>query len=1105
MAQGIAYFLGVAEHPQSDDSTERAVALVRHLLTATETNRTARERRARRRIARLVDDPRALWTTATLSDAVMRVARPRAATRLLRQVAAHSSVAIRSGLGLRDSLGLKMLGLLSPVSPTLATRVVHLVVRDAARGIILPREEGSLRSHMRTRGDSMRFNINVLGEAVLGDREAQARLDAVCEIMRRPEVDYVSVKISAITSQIVTVDHAGSLARVCQRLRTVYRTALTYRTFVNLDMEEYRDLALTIDAFTTVLAEPEFVSLDAGIVLQAYLPESHAAARRLIEFAAQRHRVHQSTVKIRVVKGANLAMECTEAELHGWCAAPYATKADVDASWLRLIDLLLRRDTPVGVRVGIASHNLFGLAWALTIADDRGTRDRLDIEMLEGMANAEARAVARVTGSVLLYAPVVAHDDFPSAVAYLVRRLDENTSADNYLRASFRIAPESAEFAAQEQRFRAALAVRNTVPTTGRRRPVIDAALALSRGEFVNEPDGDPTDLALVQLAHSNSRDFTPHRAPPQMTTPDVASLEQIERAIGELRRGAETWSARSPRERTEILSRAAAIMAAERAATIAIMGREAGKTFDEANPEVSEAVDFARFYALQGEQLGDIPQPLGVVCVVPPWNFPYAIPAGGVFAALAAGNTVALKPAPQTAGVAWHLADQLWRAGVPRDVLAYLRTRDDHTGQRLVTHPQVDAVILTGSFDTAQLFVRWKSELHLLAETSGKNSMIIAASADIDVAVKDLVHSAFSHAGQKCSAASLAIVDQGVLHSSRFLEQLRDAVCTLRIGHGGDPATVMGNLIGPPSDALRRAFSTLDHGESWLVEPRPLNGDADTATLWSPGVRLGVAPGSWCQRTEWFGPVLGIVAASDLNHAIEIQNSTEFALTAGLHALDEEECERWLARADAGNLYVNRATTGAVVARQPFGGWRRSSVGATAKAGGVHYLHNLVRWPRATTTHSFAAKLSTWWHEHGARVRQSSTLNAERNYTRFVPYERVVVVHDAHDTITPTLCAEIRRAMGINISLATPGSTLDLNFDTKVRWCASVQAPTTRLLAAGAAYDTRPITNCVAAEAPRWLREQSVSVAHHRHGNVGMGPQPRVLPRVAPLVTPQT
>jgi len=482
----------------------------------------------------------------------------------------------------------------------------------------------------------------------------------------------------------------------------------------------------------------------------------------------------------------------------------------------------------------------------------------------------------------------------------------------------------------------------------------------------------------------------------------------------------------------------------------------------------------------------------------VPPWNFPYAIPAGGVFAALAAGNTVALKPAPQTTGVAWHLADQLWRAGVPRDALTFLRTRDDHTGQRLVTHPQVDAVILTGSFDTAQLFVHWKPELHLLAETSGKNSMIIAASADIDVAVKDLVHSAFSHAGQKCSAASLAIVDQGVLHSSRFLEQLRDAVCTLRVGHGGDPATVMGNLIGPPGDALRRAFTTLDHGESWLVEPQPRNGDINTATLWTPGVRLGAAPGSWCQRTEWFGPVLGIIEARDLDHAIEIQNSTEFALTAGLHALDEEECERWLARVNAGNLYVNRATTGAVVARQPFGGWRRSSIGATAKAGGVHYLHNLVRWPKATTTNDVAAQLSAWWREHGAQVRPSSTLNAERNFTRFAPYERVVVVHDSHDAITPSLCAVFRETMGIDVTLATPDATLELNFDTKVRWCSSAPAPTAQFIAAGAAYDTRPITSYVAAEAPRWLREQSVSVAHHRHGNVGMGPQPRVLPRIA-------
>lgn len=1098
---------------------DRAVALVRQLLSDAATRLTTRERRARRRIARLVDDPEALLTTATLSDAVMRVANPPAAVRLLRQVAAQSSIGVKTGLGLRDSIGLKLLAALSPLATTLGTRVAHLVVRNASRGIILPLEPELLRRHMDNRGGEMRFNINVLGEAVLGDAEARTRLEAVCEMMRRPEVDYISVKISAITSQIVTVDHAGSLARVCDRLRVVFRTALAHQTFVNLDMEEYRDLALTIDAFTKVLAEQEFASIDAGIVLQAYLPESHAAARRLIEWSAQRYEAHGSTVKIRIVKGANLAMERTEAELHGWSHAPYGSKTEVDASWLRLIRLLLHSDTPKGVRVGVASHNLFGLAWALTIAEEHGTSNRLDVEMLEGMANAEARAIANVTGNVLMYAPVVTHEDFPSAVAYLVRRLDENTSAENYLRVSFRITPDSPAFATEERRFRAALDACEHLSESSIRHasPAQDAAAAFAHGDFTNEPDGDPTDTKLVQLAHS----------PANITIPNISSLAQIQNTINDVRRGASAWGSLPCSERTEILGRAAALMSAERARTIAIMAQEAGKTFDEANPEVSEAIDFARYYALQGELLartsGDLlrspaegPLPLGVVCVVPPWNFPYAIPAGGVFAALAAGNTVILKPAPQTAGVAWHLADQLWRAGVPREALAFVRTHDDDDGKFLVTNQFVNAVILTGSFDTAQLFIGWKPEMHLLAETSGKNAMIIAASADIDLAVKDLVHSAFGHAGQKCSAASIAIVDEAVLESSRFLEQLRDAVLTLSVGFGGDPATVMGNLISAPSETLRRALTTLDSSETWLVEPRPLNGDVRSATLWSPGVRIGVEPDSWCHRTEWFGPVLGIISARNLDQALTIQNSTNFALTAGIHALDEDECERWLSRVSAGNLYINRAMTGAVVSRQPFGGWRRSSVGATAKAGGLHYLHNLVSWPTLSYDNDdiyradakFEHDLRTWWNETGSQVQPTASLTAERNYRRYVPYDAVVVVHDKNDVATPRACEAIRYTTGINITFATPTklsndeSVLNQHssherIDTKVRWCASEVAPTRQFLVAGVAYDTRPLTNVVAVELPRWLREQSVSISNHRHGNVGMGPKPRVLPRV--------
>src|SRR5580704_13794739 len=397
--------------------------------------------------------------------------------------------------------------------------------------------------------------------------------------------------------------------------------------------------------------------------------------------------------------------------------------------------------------------------------------------------------------------------------------------------------------------------------------------------------------------------------------------------------------------------------MVDERLATAAVMAGDAGR-------EVSEGIDCVGFYATSATDF-EGSAPLGTVVVVPPWNFPYAIPAGGVCAALAAGNTVILKPAPESVATAWQLVQQLWRGGVPRDVLQFVPTRDDDNGRRLVTHPGVDAVILTGSFDTAVLFTSWRPEITLLAETSGKNAMLISACADIDVAVRDLVQSAFGHAGQKCSAASLAIVVRDVYEDPAFLRQLGDAVQSLRVGPAWDLSTSVGPIIRSAEPALERALHHLDPGESWLLQPRAL----DAAGLqWSPGVKLGVRSGSWSHQHEWFGPVLGVMVAPDFWTAITWQNRTDFGLTAGIQSLDEAECDLWMDRMQAGNLYVNRGVTGAIVNRQPFGGWRRSSVGPTAKAGGHHYVNSLRRWVPLTDAESAIELARTWWRATGAQ-----------------------------------------------------------------------------------------------------------------------------------------
>ena len=1104
-----------------DELAEGACEVVTTMLAEAERRRRRPDRAARRRFVGLFRDPAALDVTIALTDEVMRFTSREPALRVLRSAARRASA---RGLGLWNVIGLRALAALGPIAPATVIHLVRWRVRRLSAGLILDASPDALGRHVTARRrEGLGVNVNVVGEAVLGESEASERLARVLDVIIRPDVTYVSVKVSSIVSQLTTIDHDGSLARVVERLTVLFRTARDHGVFVNLDMEEYRDLRLTIDAFREVLSEPEFDHLSAGVVLQAYLPDSHGAFSELVDWAVERYARTGTPIKVRLVKGANLAVEHVEAELHGWRAAPYDTKADVDASYARLIDVALRPANAAAVRIGVASHNLFHVAWAIAVARARGVEDQLDIEMLEGMAPAEAAVLAAAGHRVLLYAPVTNEDDFAAAVAYLVRRLDENTAPENYLRAAFTIARDPAVYADQRRRFLASIAGRHHLDTSRRREALVDEST-----RFTNVADGDPTDrlfVAAVRRAASElagARDTIVGDAAAVVTgEPEdfelgedpntgeswyryhVASTAGVDQAVARARDAQPGWSDRGALDRRRLFEAAAALLVDRRADLIAVMGRDGGKTVAEADPEVSEGIDYLRYYA--GHPADEASSALGVVLVVPPWNFPFAIPLGGVAAALAAGNAVILKPAPEAVATGWAIVNALWDAGVPRDVLQFVPTRDDEVGRRLVTHDGVDAVILTGSFDTAVLFTTWKPTINLLAETSGKNAMVITSAADVDVAVKDLVQSAFGHAGQKCSAASLAIIDRATADNPRFWSQLTDAVTTLVVGAADDLATAVGPVIHPPVGALERALN-LEASERWLVEPRRLD---DAGYRWRPGVKVGVTPGSWTHQNEWFGPVLGVMTAPDLATAIQWQNDIPYGLTGGLHSLDRAECEQWLDAVEVGNVYVNRGITGAVVGRQPFGGWRRSSVGPTAKAGGPNYVSCLRHWPELRDLDAANASLLAWYRSSGARAIDESGLAAERNLHRYRRATRPFVVRVDVD-VDPVVVAFLWRVvetLGVTLRFsapapvaAVPGATVEsveelvARADTiaRVRWLSAEPAPSAQLVARGVTLDRRPLAQDGAVEGPRWLLEQSVAITNHRYGTIGAGPAPR-------------
>ncbi|MBO1030800.1 bifunctional proline dehydrogenase/L-glutamate gamma-semialdehyde dehydrogenase [Tessaracoccus sp. SD287] len=1099
-------------------------------------------------LARLLRDPAGLDFAVGFVDGVVRPEDPHVAAATLRALAGDVPRSIPPHL----RAGLRLAAFGSGIAPGVVTPIVGRALRSLVGHLVVDASDRALgRNLARLRRPGTRLNINLLGEAVLGRAEANRRLADLIALVGRDDVDYVSVKVSAVIGPHSPWAFDQTVAQTISRLVPLYRAAQSTGTFLNLDMEEYRDLALTMAVFTGLLDAPEFAAMDAGIVLQAYLPDALAAMQSLQRWAAARRARGGAAVKVRLVKGANLPMESVEAELRGWPPATWPTKQQTDTNYKRVLDWALRPERADAIRLGVAGHNLFDIAWAWQLAEQRGVAEAVDVEMLLGMAPAQAEAVRRTVGSLVLYTPVVHPAHFDVAIAYLIRRLEEGAAPQNFMSALFDLADDPAMFDREAARFHASLeALDEAVPrprrTQDRRVEHAGTLAPPVPGAFVNTADTDPALPANLAWAAELLDRVAPGGEVAPLDWPRVSDADALEQVLATATAAAPGWQQRGAAGRARVLRAAATELQRRRADLLVVMAGECGKTIAEADPEVSEAVDFAAYYADRAEDLeridGAVQRPPHLVVVTPPWNFPVAIPAGSTLAALAAGAAVVLKPAPQAERCGLAVAEALWAAGVPRQVLQVALTDEGEVGRALVTDPRVDRVILTGAYETAEMFAGWRPEVGLLAETSGKNAIIVTPSADIDLAVRDVVASAFGHAGQKCSAASLVILVGAVGRSRRFRSQLVDAVESLRVGWPEDPGTQMGPLIGPAQGKLLDALTRLEPGQQWWVEPRRLD---RSGRLWSPGVRGGVRPGDQFHLVEYFGPVLGVMVADDLDQAIAWQNQPQYGLTAGLHSLDRDEVRRWVDQVQAGNLYVNRGITGAIVGRQPFGGWKRSAVGAGAKAGGPNYLIALSDWTSAPAADGPAADGPAGSDEHlspeaGALLAAARTaglgvgdlsflerslhsdalaraeftgwhdpsgLLAETNLLRYRPVQTLVRVEA--DARVVDLLRVVGAALSVGarpeISCATdPGSgvvTALAGLGLVVRvgdgdWLDRLTAPRIRLLGTGrdalaralgarrdVALHAQPVTESGRLEPLAFVAEQAVSVTNHRFG----------------------
>ncbi|MEH2253731.1 L-glutamate gamma-semialdehyde dehydrogenase [Nostoc sp.] len=836
----------------------------------------------------------------------------------------------------------------------------------------------------RLRKEKMAFTIDLLGEAVITEAEAQSYLERYLELIQQlveasknwtaiPTIDeadgetipkvQVSVKLTAFYSQFDPLDAKGSEERVSDRIRILLRGAKELGAAVHFDMEQYAYKDITLSILKKLLLEEEFRQrTDVGITIQAYLRDSEQDTKDVISWLKQRG----YPLTIRLVKGAYWDQETIKAAQKHWPQPVYNDKAATDTNFETITQLLLENHQYVYSAIG--SHNVRSHARAIAIAESLNVpRRRFELQVLYGMGDKVAKALVDRGYRVRVYCP---YGELLPGMAYLIRRLLENTANSSFLRQNMENRPieellappivkdaknenssvsssflgaADTDYAEEEVRTKAVQAFQSVRQQLGR------TYLPLINGEYVNTPE------FVDSLNPSNFSEV--------IGKVGLMSVEQAEQAMQAAKAAFSGWKKTPAKQRADILRKAGDLMEERRAELSVWIVLEVGKPVKEADGEVSEAIDFCRYYADEIERLDkgfnyNIPgetnhyiyQPRGIAVIISPWNFPLAIACGMTVAALVSGNCTLLKPAETSSVIAAKLTEILVDAGFPKGVFQYVPGKGSQVGAYLVNHPDTHVIAFTGSqevgckiyAEAATLKPGQKHMKRVIAEMGGKNAIIVDESADLDQAVVGVVQSAFGYSGQKCSAASRVIVLQPIYDT--FVQRLAQATKSLNIGEAELPSTQVGPVID--ANARDRIREYIEKGKAEakvaLELPAPEQG-----YFIGPVIFSEVSPNAVISQEEIFGPVLAVIRVKDFQEALAVANGTNYALTGGLYSRTPSHIQQAQTEFEVGNLYINRNITGAIVGRQPFGGFKLSGVGS--KAGGPDYLLQFLE-PRAVT-----------------------------------------------------------------------------------------------------------------------------------------------------------
>jgi RHH-type proline utilization regulon transcriptional repressor/proline dehydrogenase/delta 1-pyrroline-5-carboxylate dehydrogenase len=842
----------------------------------------------------------------------------------------------------------------------------------------------------------MAFTLDVLGETVIADRVAREHQLLYIRLIRKlsaeathwapiplldeapwgpiPRVN-ISLKLSAIVPKFDPIDPVNAGELVLERLRPVMRAARDTGTFLTIDMEHYAVKDLTLEIYRRALMEPEFQEWpDCGIVIQVYMPDGKRHLAELIDWSRRRG----LPTTVRLVKGAYWDSETATAIRNGWPLPLFTRKWESDAAFEETARLMLENTD--AIRPAFATHNVRSIAAVLALEQMLGLPPRtIEVQMLTGMGNPLKRALVEMKQRLRVYTPF---GDEMTGMAYLIRRLIENTANESFLRQSFGEGtpvqtllrnpterqpgletPLPKPFIQDPDEYAEMNPCTNEPDvdfSRAEQRKAMEDALAAVRSQFGRKHP------AIIENAQTETAEWfdSPNPSNPREIVGRTALCDArtVDRAVAAARKAAAAWTATPMDQRAAVLDRAADILHDRRFYAAAWLVYEVGKTWREAHGDIQEAIDYLRFYAFEARRLTSRPRrrdypgetneyfyhPRGVVAVISPFCFPMALLTGMAAAAVVMGNTVLIKPARPASVSAAHLVNIMIEAGLPPGVLNFTPGRGDQVGDYLAKHPGVDMIAFTGSRDVGCRIIESARHVqagqtafkHVVAEMGAKNGIIVDNDADLDEAVQATIASAFHYSGQKCTACSRAIVLTEVYDA--YLAKVVEAAAGIKPARADLPGTTVGPLID--AEALERAWQFIEAGKKQARcllggdQPR-LHADGSSAGgyFMSPVVFGDVPPDARIAQEEVLAPILAVLRAESFDQAIEIANGTCYALTGGVFSRSPRNIEAAKRRLQVGCLYVNRKITVSKVNRQPFGGFKMSGLGT--KTGGPDYL----------------------------------------------------------------------------------------------------------------------------------------------------------------------